>query len=203
MGAIERLRGVPLFNDLVTGRTGVPTRVALTLGAAAACIGLGLIVPAVIDISGNRVLGEHMAIGLGLGAVVWAGLLLPIWWTTGRRIARTIIAIVITWAAALPIFAGLITLQPRDPWFAMIVFLLAIGATLTIIAVAIHGGSRPVREKLVEVRCPDCGYSMRGRTSGQCPECGATHSLEAIVAAALTETEAVAIDEDAKAELAR
>ena len=28
--------------------------------------------------------------------------------------------------------------------------------------------------------CPDCGYSLKGNASGQCPECGATFDLQAL-----------------------
>ena len=33
------------------------------------------------------------------------------------------------------------------------------------------------------LRCPSCGYSMRGLMQARCPECGSTYTLEALVTA--------------------
>lgn len=127
------------------------------------------------------------AVLLGYGLCGWIWLLRSMLRITGRRVlviiaALTGVLIVSAllgrWVEDLSIQSGLSNRYTDG--FVLNVNWYALGAWLLVTAWIIARAQRSSPGS-ASVKCPDCGYDMRGLTHTTCPECGKEHRLDALI----------------------
>ncbi len=178
-----------VFGDLRDGVAPWWLRLLLTLAVAAGCVAVVLLVLGLVDQAAWRIDDEHIAVGLGLGGAAWC--VMTIWIWAGHRRARRIvlatIAILGVWLVAIPLCVFIDSVFRREELLIASCIVAAIAATILIIGMAAHGataGRHVVDEAgTVHVNCPQCGYSMVGLESSQCPECGALYTIDQLIRA--------------------
>lgn len=194
--------------DLKTGRAGLPLRLGLSLAAAAVFFALLMFVLGMIQIVGG-VRDEHVATGLAVAGAGWCGTLAWLWssYRRWRRVLRTVFVVLGIWFITIPVCV-LIAETVRGGTFliAGCVFL-SIAASIAVIAVnayhATAGRSLEDHQGTIIVTCPECGYSMVGLESCQCPECGSAYTIDKLIRdqnyAALGRVAAAEVEHDVEA----
>jgi hypothetical protein len=176
------------LGDVRGGKAGFGVRIGLSLGAAGLALTCMMVSLGFLESAWRRVHDEHVAIAMGLSALMWLVMLWAIWATfpRWRRALRTGFAIACVWAAAIVAIILVNSMVRRGEEFltAGCVFG-GITATVLILTGAIHAGTKGRAlyddEGVVDVRCPECGYSMAGLESSTCPECGSRFQLDELI----------------------
>ncbi len=102
-----------------------------------------------------------------------------------RKSLKTFFYILGVWMVAIPlaVFVGE-TVQSEEFFIAGIVAL-AIGLSLFLLMTLAYrrGGGKALalRDGVIDVRCPDCGYSLVGLSECQCPECGLAMTIDEVI----------------------
>ncbi len=175
-----------LVRDLRTGRAGAPLRVGLSLVAAALFVSLLMFLVGVIDQAGS-VRDEHVAIGLALTGATWCVALAWLWssYRKWRRLIATVCTVLGIWLVAIPLCVLISEVVRNESFLIASTIFLAISATIGTIVVNAHYATRgrPLEDQsgAIAVVCPHCRYSMVGLESCQCPECGASYTVDRLI----------------------
>ncbi len=141
----------------------------------------------------------------GVGALLWAvfvaGVVLAAAWLaiwhplvrwTRRRIFWTLVATFVSVLLAFGVFA-LNGMASHDAEAAVVLAGLCwttlwLGATTLIWReTGVEAVKRAAQRFAGEIRCPKCGYNMRGLHEARCPECGTQYTLDELVGSVLPE----------------
>lgn len=181
-----------LWRAVCSGRAPVWVRAVSTLALAALLLAGALtgVWGYAIVLSDGYVRDAHLAAGLALAGLAWCALL-PLVWRGRYTGARFVLPGVLTLAVALTATGMSIlidTLPVRDEELLIAAVLLAAGALVSLIWMPEvyrlrRGRSVLTSEGLVDVRCPDCGYSLVGLQDLRCPECGAVFTIDELIRA--------------------
>jgi hypothetical protein len=175
-----------LWRDLKTGDAGWVPRVGLSLASAGGVIAAGFVLMGLFDL-GVGLRDHHVAIGVALAGVAWCASLVFIWATFSRwwRILKTIFFIFAIWVVAIPAGIFVDEVFRSEEFFIAAIIAMALGATVFLLATLSYrrGGGRAImlRDGVIDVRCPDCGYSLVGLTECICPECGRSLTIDELI----------------------
>ncbi len=177
-----------VWSDLHRGDAGWPVRAGLSLASATAMLGLVLAIAGLIEMNAGRVNEETLLLAVPIAVVIWSATVYWIWsgyrrWT---RTLRTAFAVIAMWGFFIPIAVTLAEIG-RSELLIGACIVLAWAATFLLISIGAHahrgGRSMTDRSGSVAVNCPACGYSMIGLQSCDCPECGATFTIDQLIEA--------------------
>ena len=149
-------------------------------------VSLLMFVFGVID-QGGRVRDEHIAIGLALTGATWCVSLAWLWasYRKWRRLIATICTVLGIWLVAIPLCVLISEVTRNEGFLIGSTLLLAAAATIGTVVVNAHYATRgrPLEDQsgAIAVVCPHCGYSMVGLESCQCPECGASYTVDRLI----------------------
>jgi predicted RNA-binding Zn-ribbon protein involved in translation (DUF1610 family) len=138
----------------------------------------------------GRVRDEHVLVALLLASICWLVMLVPIWsrMRHGKRFIVPAITTVCVSILTIGSMAAIDEFLARDEEFLMTaVGLLGLAVVILVwlptAQRAIRG--RPVvgRDGLVQVNCPQCGYSLIGLRDLRCPECGTEFTIDELIRA--------------------
>jgi hypothetical protein len=177
-----------LVRDLCTGHGGWLFRIGMSLALAAMLAAVAMVLLGLSEAWAGGIEDEAVAVGVGVAAAIWCGLLVPIWGNVprGRRIIRAFLLVLGTWAIVMPATLAIDeALRGRGDLLLAAAVLLGIALTFLFVALAFRQ-SRGPSVSIPEIRCAACGYHLQGLRSCQCPECGRSYTLEEIVAMTLT-----------------
>ncbi len=175
-----------LLADLRAGRSGAPLRIGLSLAAAALLVSVLMFLFGMIDL-GGRVRDEHIAMGLALTGGTWCVTLAWLWssYRKWRRLIATVCTILGIWLVAIPVCVIISEMVRAEGFLIAATILLAVSATIGTIVVNAHYATRgrPLEDTsgAIAVVCPQCHYSMVGLESCQCPECGASYTVDRLI----------------------
>jgi len=176
-----------LRRDLRSGEAGFVPRAGLSIGAAGVTLALVLLGLAVLDAGGFPVRDETIGIGLALGALAWIGELFLLWFTYRRMRAGLRIAFIVLGIWVVAITASLIVAAAtwNEELFIGAIIVGAIGASICVVCAGAYRASQG-REIIgssgtVNVLCPECGYSMVGKSDCRCPECGSAYTIDELI----------------------
>jgi len=175
-----------LWRDLRSGDAGWLPRIGLSFASAGGILaivfcGLGL-ADLVVRMSDGMI-----AIGVGLGAAAWCIALGLLWSTYGRawKALKTIFGVVGVWAVSVPVAIMVDELPANGDFFIGAIVALALGTTVLLIATLPYrrGGGKALvgRDGVVDVLCPECGYSLVGISQCLCPECGTIFTIDELI----------------------
>lgn len=119
--------------------------------------------------------------------VVWQS---SVAWTVSR-IRRTVWSVIVAGGCGLAVYAAMsaliATISPElNAFFGSVVTILGwlIATVFLWRETPVERAERLARLGAGNVACPACGYNLTGLRSTTCPECGATFSIQELVAAA-------------------
>lgn len=184
---------VPVWRDIRSPDSNLMVRFSTSLAMALGLVALALMGAWCAAQFSNRgyVRDEHIAIALGVAALLWFAQLVIIWrpmrW--GRRFVLPSIVTVAIGVAVLIwsfIVTEVIRIRDEEMLVAGGVLLGFAGVLLTWLSSirrAMRG--RPVigPDQLVRVNCPKCGYSLIGLHELRCPECGERFTIDELIRA--------------------
>lgn len=175
-----------LWRDLKTGRAGWVSRGGLSLAAAGGLFAIVFVLMGLMDLSiGLR--DHHIAVGIGLGGAAWCVSLVFIWATFSRwwRGLKTLFCILGIWVVAIPTTVFVDEVFNSEEYFIGAIVALAIGSTLFLLATLGYrrGGGKAIvlRDGIIDVCCPECGYSLVGLAECACPECGTAFTIDELI----------------------
>jgi len=181
--------------NLRTDKVGILPRLMLSVVTALALCSFALLGAWVYAVwNGPRygsgrfyVRDNYIAVALALAGVLWIPML--IWFWSGTRFSRPLLPpalhtmavwlITIPTAVAIDLFIG-----GDDILIAAVCFFAAaITVLIWLPAIQRYRLSRSIlnEEDLVNVNCPECGYSLIGLYELRCPECGTRFTLDEII----------------------
>lgn len=178
-----------LLAQLRKGDAGTLPRVAGSLASAGFCIAGALTTLWVVSTrQGWRVRDDDVGIAFAVATIPWCLTLLWIW--RGGESRRII--------AGAFVFTGLVVISAvllgvaidsavRFNEEALIIAVAAVAFAAVVwhwaAVIARLRQNKPVltADDLVDVRCPECGYSLIGLTELRCPECGTRYTLDEII----------------------
>lgn len=175
-----------LWTDLQNGQAGWLPRVGLSLASAGGLFSLTFILMGLIDLS----LGldeHHIAIGVALAGVAWCATLVLIWasFHKWRKLLKTMFCILGVWVVAIPSAVFVAETVRSEEFFIASIIALAIGLTLFLLLTLGYrrggGKSLALRDGVIDVRCPECGYSLVGLSECVCPECGNAMTIDELI----------------------
>lgn len=179
-----------LWSALRRAECGVGPRVLASLTTAMLCAGLAFLVTWTYAWRWGRARVDErfLATAIALAAVCWLPLQIWIWIAglRGARIGRTIAVTVILWAAVIPACVATDAAFWRTGRLLVTALVLLAGAiTLLIWSPAIlRVAARRAfltADGHIDVRCPECGYSLVGLRELRCPECGAQFTIDELI----------------------
>lgn len=181
-----------LWHAFRCGRAPLWARVAATValaalvlaGALAGVWGYGVV------LGNGYVRDAHLAAGLALAGLAWCALL-PLAWRGRYAGARFVRPGVLTLAVGLAATGTAIlidVLRLRGDELLIVVVLLVAGALVVLIWLPEvyrwqRGRNVLLSDGVVDVRCPECGYSLVGLRDLRCPECGAAFTIDELIRA--------------------
>ncbi len=175
-----------LWRDLKTGDAGWMSRIGLSVAAAGVVFAMSFFMMGMIDQSvGLR--DRHVAVGVGIGGAIWCVALVLIWATFSRwwKGLKTFFCILGIWLVAIPAAVFVEDVMYSEEFFIASILALATGATVFMLFTLGYrrGGGRALalRDGVIDVRCPECGYSMVGLSQCMCPECGSTSTIDELI----------------------
>lgn len=177
-----------LWADLVSGRLTIFGRMALSVGGLGAAIVAALVALGLISEAGARVGEGTAALVLVVAGLAW--LLLLSWLWLGHAVLgpllRGAFALGAIWFVAI-LLAVIAESRMRheEVWIAACMFGGLTATTLLIASLLyrrMRGRSIVGRSGCVNVSCPQCGYSLVGKTDCTCPECGMQYTLDQLIA---------------------
>lgn len=178
-----------LWTDLLNGRLSAFGRIAMSVCTFGGALVAALLVVGLISQAGGRVREETVALVLMVAGLAW--LLTLAWLWMGHAVLgpllRCAFALGAIWFVAI-LLAVIAASQLRNDevWIAACV-IGGLTATVLLFASMMYGRlrGRPVigRSGRVNVACPQCGYSLVGKTDCTCPECGTEYTLDQLIAA--------------------
>ena len=142
-----------------------------------------------LEMAGSRVSDGAIGVAIGGAAAGWCLGLVFVWATYRRfrRVLRTIFALLGLWAICVPTAFFVGEHIRRGEEFVIVAIMLAgvSGTFILITTISYRRVGRTVfnRAGEIDVRCPDCGYSLVGLSGCQCPECGTVFTLDALIEA--------------------
>lgn len=183
-------------------------RVLIYVGAGVvsglALAGLGLAVGWLFGIitgqsSRGNVEDEHIGIALAVALFLWAALQIRIWtWApirlgvrrvgAGVSLMKPIVLTVVITAVGAALVVPLSNMRLDDvEYIASAVCLLVAAGTMFVWLPLVdrlrYGRALFTPEDHIDVRCPNCAYSMIGLNETRCPECGATFTIDELIRA--------------------
>lgn len=202
------LRDQSLAQSLREGSAGVGVRLLASVGAALLLLGAASILaylwgalfppPWTKAIAGRGVWvpGEGAVVVFFFCGVAWIFLVCWIW--TRRLCRRTVLrarmpiglwALGVGLTAAVGVPAVLISVVlaevPGDSEFLCAAVICAAGGLIPFIWIRLYrqAGGRAVHDAagVIDLRCPECGYSMMGLKQARCPECGREYTLDELI----------------------
>ncbi len=175
-----------LWHDLKSGDAGWLPRTGLSLAVAGLVFAMiAMMMGMLDDFVGLR--DRHVAVGVGIGGAAWCVTLVFIWATFSRwlKAIKTIFCISGIWFIALPATVFVNEVMNSAEYYIGSIVALATGATVFILCTLGYrrGGGRALalRDGVIDVRCPECGYSLVGLTQCICPECGSTLTIDELI----------------------
>jgi len=175
-----------LVRDLRTGRAGAPLRIGLSLVAAAGLVSVLMFMFGVLD-QGGRIRDQHVAMGLALAGATWCVSLAWLWssYRKWRRLIATICTVLGIWLVAIPVCVIISEVVRNESFLIAGTIFLGVSATIGTIVVNAHYATRgrPLEDAsgAIAVVCPQCRYSLVGLESCQCPECGASYTVDRLI----------------------
>jgi len=175
-----------LVRDLRTGRAGAPLRIGLSLVAAAGLVSVPMFMFGVID-QGGRISNQVVAMGLALAGATWCVSLAWLWssYRKWRRLIATICTVLGIWLVAIPVCVIISEVVRNESFLIAGPIFLGVSATIGTIVVNAHYATRgrPLEDAsgAIAVVCPQCRYSLVGLESCQCPECGASYTVDRLI----------------------
>ncbi len=181
-----------LWRDLRAGRTGLLPRLAASLVAGVALAAGAVLVLSIADLAmyhGGWIDDEQVTLALAVAAAVWCVLLTRIWATYRRyrKILTTTFWVLSIWT--LTICAGVAadyTFRYASELVIAVLILAATALTIWLVSASVYyhyaGRAQVEATARLDLRCPDCGYSMTGLYESRCPECGSRWTLDELVA---------------------
>ena len=134
---------------------------------------------------------EEIGVASAVGTLCWFAALIGIW-RPMRRGRQFVLPAILTLAVGFGVIAGGIAIDEfttaRDEEL-LILGLVFLGTAALILiwlpTVLRLLRGRPVvgADKLVRVRCPECGYSLIGLRDLRCPECGTRFTIDELIRA--------------------
>lgn len=130
---------------------------------------------------------NYIAVALALGGALWIPMLVWLW--SGTRSSRPLLPpslhTMAVWLITIPAIAAIDEFIGGDEILiaAVCLFAAAITVLIWLPAIQCYRLGRPVlnEENLVNVNCPECGYSLIGLYELRCPECGTRFTLDEII----------------------
>lgn len=188
----DTMPGRSLAEDLGSGEAGCLPRIGLSLGAAAGLLAMALFFSGAMEQLRRRSdtfprLGDAFAAIVVLAAAgCWSILLMRIWRGYRRRpnLLRTAFGLLTIWFITIPLTVIIDETLREDLLFAACVCL-GIGSSILLVTRNSYRYSRgqPVEtpEGIVNIYCPECGYSMVGLHECRCPECGEQYTVDQLI----------------------
>ena len=103
------------------------------------------------------------------------------WW----KMIKTIFSILGIWFIALPATVFVDEVMNSAEYYIGSIVALAAGATVIMLFTLNYrrsgGRALALRDGVIDVRCPECGYSLVGLTQCICPECGSTLTIDELI----------------------
>jgi len=193
LGALTKtMPGRSLAQDLGSGDAGCLPRIGLSLGAAAGLLAMGLLFAGAMEQLGRRSGGfprvddEFAAIVVLVAAGCWSILLMRIWkgYRRGRNLLRTAFALLCIWCVTIPL-AIFLDHAFREDLLIMACVFLGLCSSILLVTRNLYRYARgqPVEtpEGIVNIHCPECGYSMVGLHECRCPECGEHYTVDQLI----------------------
>ncbi|MCZ6836758.1 MAG: hypothetical protein O7G85_13365 [Planctomycetota bacterium] len=175
-----------LWADLQIGQAGWVPRVGLSLAAAGGLFSIMFIMLGLIDLS-LRLDDHHIAIGIGLAGVTWCVALVFIWasFRKWRKPLKTFFCILGVWMIAIPMAFFVEETVQSEEFFIASILALGLGLTLFLLMTLGYrrGGGKALalRDGIIDVTCPECGYSLVGLSECICPECGLAMTIDELI----------------------
>lgn len=188
----DTMPGRSLAQDLGSGDAGCLPRIGLSLGAGVGLLAIGFLFSGVMEQLGRRsggfprVTDEFAAIVVLAAAACWCVLLMRIWkgYRRGRNLLRTAFTLLAIWFVTIPI-AIFIDGTFRDDLLILACVFLGLCSSILLVTRNLYRYSRgqPVEmpDGVVNIHCPECGYSMVGLHECRCPECGERYTVDQLV----------------------
>ena len=175
-----------LWRDLKSGDAGWLPRIGLSLAAAGFVFAITFLIIGLLDHL-FRLSDSYMAVCIGIGGAAWCVSLMFIWATFPRwwKALKTFFCILGIWLVAIPAAVFVEDVMSSEEFFISSILALVTGATVFMLFTLGYrrGGGRTLalRDGVIDVRCPECGYSMVGLSQCMCPECGSTLTIDELI----------------------
>jgi predicted RNA-binding Zn-ribbon protein involved in translation (DUF1610 family) len=135
-----------------------------------------------------RVRDDYLVVAFAICGIAWVIILARLWSRAlrDRHIARAALATAAI-AVVTPVIGVMIdaVLRREEEYLIGAVVLGAGAVTLRIWLSAIihagHGKPLTTSENLINVHCPECGYSLLGLHELRCPECGTQFTIDELI----------------------
>ncbi len=189
-----------VLRDLHSGKAGVALRIlanivfglAFLAAALLATWGYAALFGSSTIYGGNvrrfRVREEHLAVGTVVAGLLWLVTFVWVWggFRRGRFPWFAALGTIVLWLFIIPICFILETAIRHEEEFVITgVCLLAGALTVLMWMLPVHrlGHRTPVvnGDNMVNVHCPQCGYSLIGLRELRCPECGARFTIDELI----------------------